>query len=98
MILLTSFAHESDWGKAGRNVVEGCSCSLTCSEYDVAGMSERCSQQRASILENHISTEVKRGSKVSKNTVESREELKSRKEVKNPQSQTRRPPRNQQKG
>jgi hypothetical protein len=24
-------------GKAGRNVVEGCSCSLTCSEYDVAG-------------------------------------------------------------
>jgi hypothetical protein len=26
-----------DWGKAGRNVVEGCSCSLTCSEYDVAG-------------------------------------------------------------
>jgi hypothetical protein len=43
------------------------------------GTSERCSQQQASILENHISTEVKRGSKVSKNTVESREELKSRK-------------------
>lgn len=68
-------------GKAGRNVVKGglLVVLLPAANTMWPGTSERCSQQRASILKNHISTEVKRGSKVSKNTVESREELKSRK-------------------